>query len=83
MKTIHLAAQPLSLEELLKLAGEEGLILRTENGKEFLLAEVNDLEEEVALIRQQPELLEYLEQRSLPSKTHSLSDVRKMLGLDF
>ncbi|CAN5810133.1 hypothetical protein BH23PLA1_BH23PLA1_01510 [soil metagenome] len=82
MKTIDLAAQPLGLEDLLKLASKGGVILRTEDGKEFLLAEVDDLEEEVARIRQRPELLEFLEQRSLATRTHSLSDVRKALGLD-
>ena len=40
MKTIELAGAAYDLPELLRLAGEGNLILRTEDGKEFVLAEL-------------------------------------------
>ena len=47
MKTIDLAGEAPNLQELLRLATEGNLILRTVDGKEFLLAEVDDFAHEV------------------------------------
>ena len=69
------------LQELLHLAREENLILRTIDGKEFLLAEVDDFEQEVALVREQQDLMALLEQRSKPNQTYTLDQVREILDL--
>lgn len=82
MKTIDLTAAPPSLDELLRLAGEGNLILRTVDGKEFLLAEVDDFAQELALVREQQDLMAFLDQRSAPSRTHTLDQVRETLGLE-
>ena len=52
------------------------------DGKEFLLAEMDDFSEEVALVREQPELMAFLQQPSRSSKRLSLAEVRSQLGLD-
>jgi hypothetical protein len=65
----------------LRLAGENNLILRTVDGKEFLLAEVDDMDQEVSPIRQQSELMALLEQRLKPAQTFTLDQVRESLGL--
>jgi hypothetical protein len=80
--TIDLSGGPRDLHELLRLAGENNLILRTADGKEFLLAEIDDFEREVALVRQNPELMELLEERSKPGPTLTLAEVRESLGLN-
>jgi hypothetical protein len=82
MKTIEIAGNTIDIQELLRLASDNNLILRTEDGKEFLLAEVDDFEQEVALVRQQPELMAFLEERSKPDTTYTLDQVKEMLGLD-
>jgi hypothetical protein len=82
MKTIDLTGGHVQLEELLRLAGDDNLILRTREGKEFLLAEVDDFEPEIALIREQPELLALLAERSRSNKTYSTEQVKEILGLD-
>lgn len=82
MKTIDLTGEDPSLQDLLRLATEGNLILRTGDGKEFLLAEVDEFEHEVALTRQQGELMALLEERSKPERTYTLDQVRAALGLD-
>jgi len=70
-----------TLAELLDLAGEENVILKTPEGREFILAEVDDFAAEVESVRQNRELMELLEERSREEKTYSLSEVEKKLGL--
>ena len=82
MKTIELAGTSLDLPELLRLASEGNLILRTEDGKEFVLAEIDDFEHEMALIREQKDLMDFLDQRSTPATTFTLDQVRETLGLN-
>jgi hypothetical protein len=81
MKTIVVGSKTPSLPELLELASNGNVILRAPDGKEFLLAEVDDLALEVALIRQQPELMKYLTERSAEVQRSSLKQVRETLGL--
>jgi hypothetical protein len=81
MKTIDVGAMSPSVPELLELASNGNVILRAPNGKEFLLAEVDDLALEVAMIRQQPELMDFLTERSGEGRRYSLKQVRETLGL--
>ncbi|MGA2063506.1 MAG: hypothetical protein ABSG86_00975 [Thermoguttaceae bacterium] len=57
------------------------MILRAPDGREFLLAEVDDLALEVAMVRRQPELMEFLTERSNAGPRSSLKEVRETLGL--
>jgi hypothetical protein len=82
VKTIDLTSGTPSVPELLNIASEDNVLLRTADGREYLLAEVDDFEREVALARQNQELMELLDQRSRPSKTYSIEEARKILGID-
>ena len=75
MKPIDLRSGA-TLRDLLQLAAESNLILKTGDGKEFLLAEIDDLEREIALVRQQPELHGVLGAASKPARTYSLDEAR-------
>ncbi len=81
MKTIELSDSLPNLKEVLELAGKENIILRTLDGREFVLAEVDDFNKEIELIRQNQELLKLLDQRSEERKTFTLNQVRKQLNL--
>ena len=81
MKTIDVGVAAPGLQELLELASTGNVILRAPNGKEFLLAEVDDLALEVAAVCQQPELMDFLAQRSKAGPRSSLKQVRETLGL--
>ena len=80
MKTVDLSSQILTLDALLELASEENVLVRTVEGREYLLAEVEDLDSEVELIRRNPELMEFLDQRSRETKTYTLAQVREILA---
>lgn len=81
MKTIDLATQLPTLEEILELAGEDTIILRTQDGREFVLAEVDDFDKEVELVRHHQDLMSFLDQRSLETKALTVSQVREKLDL--
>jgi hypothetical protein len=44
--------------------------------------EGDEFEREVALVRQNQELMEFLDQRSRPGKTHTIDEARRLLGID-
>ncbi len=79
MKAIDLATAAPTLAEVLHLAGEENLILRTPEGREFVLAEIDDFAEEVALVRQNEALMQFLAERSKEPGKYTLSQVRERL----
>ena len=81
MKTVELTTIAPVLAELLDLACEDTLILKTPEGREFVLAEVDDLDTEIALVRQNEELMALLAERSRENKTYTLQQVREQLGL--
>lgn len=82
MKTISLSEKPYTLEYALILASQDNIILETSDGRMFVLAEVDDFAEEVALVRQNDELMTFLAERSKETERISQSQVKMMLGLN-
>ena len=80
MKAIDLSTSSPTLAEVLTLASEDNVILRTSEGRQYVLAEIDDFAEEVARVRQNESLLEFLSQRSQESTVIPLSQVREQLG---
>ena len=81
MKIVELTTIAPALAELLELAGEDTLILKTSEGREFVLAEVDDFDTEIDLVRQNEELMTLLAERSREKKTYTLQQMREQLGL--
>jgi len=82
MKTVELLSEAApSLEELLELAEQESLLLKTPDGREYILSEVDDLSQEIEQIRDNPELMEFLDHRSQEKERFSLDQVKQKLGL--
>jgi hypothetical protein len=81
MKTLDVSDELPSVTELPELARDENVIFRTSEGREFILAEIDDSDRELELIRQNDELMEFLRLRSSEDKTFTLSEVREKLGL--
>jgi hypothetical protein len=81
MKTIQVSPDMSVLRELLELAGEENVLLQTPEGREFVLAEVDDFDREVELVRQNEELMDFLAARSQEKSRFTLQEVREKLNL--
>jgi hypothetical protein len=79
MKTIDLSTSSPGLPQILQLASEENVILKTADGRQFVVAEIDDFAEEVRLTRQNEALLRLLDERSKETATLSLKEVREQL----
>jgi hypothetical protein len=78
MKAIDLSTSSPALPEILQLASEENVILKTADGRQFVVAEIDDFAEEVRLTRQNEALMRLLDERS-KGTTLSLKEVREQL----
>lgn len=81
MKTVDVSANSPSLNEVLKLADGENVILRTPDGREYVVAEVDDFDREVTLVRQNDDVMRLLDERSRETSSISASEARRRLGL--
>jgi hypothetical protein len=82
MKTVDIPTQAKTVTSLLKKAQKGGLILRSPNGQEFILAEIDDFNREIELTRHNKTLMKLLDARGKQTKTFKASEVKKQLGLD-
>ena len=76
MKTIKVTENSLNLEAILNLASEENILLETLEGRDFVLAEIDNFDREVELIRQHQELMNFLDERSREQKTLTLNSIK-------
>ncbi len=79
MKSINLATEKLTLKRLLQLAGEQNIVLRTPEGRAFVLAEIDDFADEVARTARNESLMELLDERSREAPAYSLEEIGKKL----
>jgi len=75
MRTINLTEEKLDLETLIDLARNEPVILLTADGKEFVLAEADDFDEEVAALRASPAFQRFLDERSRSGRRIPLEEL--------
>lgn len=81
MKTVIVSSRTKTLTTLLRRAKRGGLILRSPDGHEFILAEIDDFDREIELTRQNKKLMKLLDERGKQTKTLKASKVRAQLGL--
>jgi hypothetical protein len=81
MKKIAVSSRARTLNDLLKQAVGENLILQTADGREFLLAEIDNFGREIELTRQNEDLMRLLNQRGNEKATVPLREARTRLGL--
>jgi len=82
MKTVNIPTQAKTVTSLLKKAQRGGLILRSPEGQEFILAEIDDFDREIELTRQNKALMKLLDVRGKQDKTVKAVDMKKQLCLD-
>jgi len=95
MNTVRVPAQSKTLNALLKKARRANVILRSEDGEQFVLAKVSsalsfyvgdsdDFEKEIEMTRANKKLMKFLDQRGEQAKKGKLipmAEVEKRLGL--
>ena len=81
MKTVIITTRAKKLNALLKQARRGGLILRSPEGHEFILAEIDDFNREIELTRKNKKLIKLLDERARQTKTYTAAEVRAKLGL--
>jgi hypothetical protein len=81
MTTITISRRARSVHALLQRARRENVILRSPEGEEFILAEVEDFNREIELARQNRALMKFLEARARQTETFSLEEAKNLLGL--
>ncbi len=81
MISIDLQNEQHSLEELLALASSDSLIIHCKDGKNFILEEADDFEEEVEKLGKSDKFLAFLGERSKEKETIPIQDVASKLGI--
>ena len=79
MKAIDLTTLAATLGEVLDLAGRENVIVRTPEGREFVVAEIDDFAQEVAATGANAGLARLLAERSGEPATVSLVEAKRRL----
>ena len=82
MRTMTISAHDNVILDLLRLALNSGLILKDPEGREFVLAEVDDFDHEIKLTRNNSELMKFLDERGKQTKTIKFEDAMMQLGLE-
>jgi hypothetical protein len=82
MKTVSIPPQATEINALLEQAREEKLLVRAADGAEFLLTPLEEFDLELALTRQNAELMDLLDERAKQTKTVPLDEVKRQLGFD-
>jgi hypothetical protein len=82
MTTITVPRNSRTLSALLKRARRENVILRSPEGEEFILAEIDDFNREIELTRQNKALMKLLNARARQTETVSLDRAASLLGLN-
>ena len=81
MKTVDLIEKKQSLEDLLKLARAETVLIHSVDGVDFLLEEADELEREVAALGNSEKFMTFLERRSKERSEVSASEIANRLGI--
>ena len=81
METITISRRARSVQALLQRARRENVILRSPEGQEFILAEVEDFDREIELARHNRALMKFLDSRARQTETVSFEEAKSLLGL--
>lgn len=80
MKTIKLTAASPTLPEVLHLAGDDEVVLETREGRRFIVAELDDFNEEIGAVVRNKALMKLLAKRAKETATIPLGAVRRRLN---
>jgi hypothetical protein len=81
MKTVDVAQSSDDVVQLLNQARQDDVVVRLADGSEFLVIAIDDFDHELARSRNNPKLMELLENRARESASCTLEDAKRQLGL--
>jgi len=81
MKVVNLRKGTPTVKQLISLARKQNVLLRTAEGQEFVLAEIDDFAQEVSSVLRNRGLMRLLARRSKEKGTYDLAEVKQRLGL--
>ncbi len=82
MKTIAVPKTSRTLQALLKQAlDDQGLVLQAPDGREFILAEVDNFDREIQLTRNNKKIMAMLDRRGRAKGGVTLKEAKARLGL--
>lgn len=79
MKTVLVSPRKKTIRDLLEQASSENLILLTDDGREFIVAQLDNFDREIDLTRQNEALMRLLDERGKEQGTVSLAEARERL----
>ena len=82
MRTVSVPPQATDVNALLEQARHEDILVRASDGAEFMVALVDQFDEEIARTRKNARLMMLLEERAKQTKTIPLAEVKRQLRLD-
>ena len=80
MKTVTITGDSAEIRALLEQARDEDVIVRMEDGSEFMLSAVDDFDHEIALTRRNEKLMALLDERARQTQTIPLEEVKRQLS---
>jgi hypothetical protein len=81
MKVIDIPSQANEINTLLDQARQDDLLVRSADGREYMLTAVEDFDWEIARTRQNQKLMAFLDARAKQTATLPLAEVKRQLGL--
>ena len=82
MRTIKLPTPSTEVSDLLEQAQDDDVLLRLEDGREFMLTAVDDFDYEIIRTRRNMKLMALLDERAQQTETIPFAEVKRQLGLD-
>ena len=80
MKTLTISPRQRAVSALLQRAQQGGIILRSPDGHEFILAEIDDFDREIELTRKNERLMKFLDERGKQTRTIPLAEAAARLN---
>lgn len=79
MKTVHISSQPISVAELLEMARDDSVLVKTGGGDSFVVSHADEFAMEVELLRRNHAFLTMLDDFKKNNESISLEEVEKQL----
>jgi hypothetical protein len=79
MITLDLRQQAVTVEELLQIASADSVLIRTDDGQEFILESADEFDREVAMLGRSEKFMQFLAERSKEEGTIPLEQLKQDL----